>query len=619
MANYDEKKKQREKERQKLRKKQSRKANAAGAASYWLLAPLIAILSFVPLVTYCIRYNTHLAGFDWYVSDKMQYDVFLYCKMIVLICIAVYMIVALLFHFLSNQKKPSFHKMMIPLGIYGILTLLSAILSENSYFSFAGSQDRFEPVWILLTYCLIVYYTYNIIQSEESIKKIMKWFLVGIAIMLILGVAQGTAHDPLRLKAIQSLLGMPEEVDFKVVENVVYLTLCNPNYVGGYIALITPILMSFLIHAKKNWQKLLIAVMFLADIFTLYQSESKAGIIAFGFMVIVYIVLYRKKLFKNWKIGIGVLMFIIVGFVGVNAYFKNEMIIKLKNAFTRQEVDYPLKSIETKEDCVRIEYNEQVVNFSLEQDNQGRFDVKAVRDDGSVVESVYNEENCYNYIQDERMPLAYGVMRTDDFYGFVVEINGIQWIFSNVLKEDDTSYYFYNAGKAIKLEKIKYNQFLERHGNFATERGFIWARTLPLLKDYFLLGSGPDTFIVAYPNNDFVAQVNHDFINGDVTKPHCLYLQIAVQTGVPSLICVLIFFGWYIIDSLKLYWKKEITGYLSTMGVAILIGVLGFLVTGLTNDSMNGVTPIFYLLIGIGITINQIIRKQEEVSENHTI
>ncbi len=181
------------------------------------------------------------------------------------------------------------------------------------------------------------------------------------------------------------------------------------------------------------------------------------------------------------------------------------------------------------------------------------------------------------------------------------------------MKENDTSYYVLgNSMSLFKLtEQEKSISFLENHYHFANMRGYIWARTIPLLKEYFLLGSGPDTFVIAFPNHDLVGLYNSGHENETITKPHCMYLQTAVQTGVPSLIALLIFYIWYLISSIKLYWKHSYEGYMPKIGVAIFASCIGYMILALTNDSCVTTSPIFYALIGMGLGINYNLKKEQ--------
>ena len=158
-------------------------------------------------------------------------------------------------------------------------------------------------------------------------------------------------------------------------------------------------------------------------------------------------------------------------------------------------------------------------------------------------------------------------------------------------------------------------QDVERAGfrgreSFATYRGLIWSMTLPLLKDTVLLGTGTDTFACYYPQNNYKDLY---YYTGDVTassRPHSLYLKVAVESGVVALLAMLVFFGWYLIQSLKIYWKGEFTSLSARVGFACFLAVTVYLVCGLTNDSMITVAPVFWGILGIGMAANRIIKSQ---------
>lgn len=103
----------------------------------------------------------------------------------------------------------------------------------------------------------------------------------------------------------------------------------------------------------------------------------------------------------------------------------------------------------------------------------------------------------------------------------------------------DSGYYFVNCyGRLEKLDStaIGTSRLLDGREKLISGRGYIWSRTIPLLREYLFLGSGQDTFAIVYPNNDYIGKLNWDYENILITKPHCMYLQIAVQSGVLSLL-----------------------------------------------------------------------------------
>ena len=143
--------------------------------------------------------------------------------------------------------------------------------------------------------------------------------------------------------------------------------------------------------------------------------------------------------------------------------------------------------------------------------------------------------------------------------------------------------------------------------NMATNRGYIWSRSIPLLKDTILIGHGPDTYAIYFPNNDFVGKfIGFKGANTIVDKPHNLYLQIAINTGVLSLIAFLTLMLTYIISSFKAYFKKEsYAGIMESAGLGIFMAISMYLFTGLSNDSIVSVAPIFWILLGTGFVLNE--------------
>ena len=104
---------------------------------------------------------------------------------------------------------------------------------------------------------------------------------------------------------------------------------------------------------------------------------------------------------------------------------------------------------------------------------------------------------------------------------------------------------------------------------------------------------------------------NNGYDNLILTKPHSLYLQIAVQTGVLSLICFLVFYLWYFISSLRFYFRQRFDNLLTVTGFAIMLGTLGYMISALANDSTVTISPLYWALIGIGIGINRRIRSED--------
>lgn len=582
--------------------------------SFFLLLPIIAVLAIIPLITFRYKYDTHLDDFDWYSATDTMYDFFLYYKMVALILASICMIFGIIYMVLGEERKFVWDKKLIPIAVYAAISLISALVSKNSYFSFHGIYEQFEPVWVLIGYFIIVYYCFFILQSESAIKRTMKWFMAGISIMAALGLSQVFSHDFFQTKAGQKLITpstFDGSLDFNFGQGRAYLTLYNPNYIGFYVTLIIPILIALILTSKKLWHRLGYAFLAAALLLILFSSQSRAGIVTIIISLFIMLLCMRKVFVKNWKITTIAIGVFIIAFIGVNAMNNDILLNRLKTMFISAEEVHPLKSILTNDDNVTINYNDASLIFKVEQDTDGNDIFNLTDGDANVINYTLSEDGVTYYINDERFPFTFTSLRVESFYGFEVTINGYQWYFSNLMKGNDKTYYV--LGGNMTLMKLTEQEtsldILEKHYHFANSRGYIWARTLPLLKKYFLLGSGPDTFIIAFPNNDLVGLQNAGYINTIITKPHCMYLQVAVQTGVPSLIALLTFFIWYIISSFRLYWKHNYEGYLPKIGVAVFTSCVAYMILSLTNDSCVTTAPIFYALIGMGLGINYRLKK----------
>lgn len=580
--------------------------------SFFLILPIIAVLAIIPLITRYYQYNTHLGDFEWIGVEETKGDFFLHYKTVGLILVSIFMILAIVYMILGEERKFVWDKKLIPLAVYAAISFISAIVSQNSYFSFNGIYEQFEPVWVLIGYFVITYYCFFVLQNERNVQRTMRWFMVGISIMVALGLSQVFQHDFLRTELGGNLIYPGGGLDFKFELGRAYLTLYNPNYVGFYVTLIVPVLVALIFTTKTLWHRLGYAFLAVALILILFASQSRAGIVTIIISLVIMLLCMRKVFIKNWKITIISIAVFVVAFIGINAMNQNILLDRMKSMFSTTDEVYALENIFTNDDNVTIDYKGNTLVFMVEQDEY-RNDIFSLADgSGSAVPFSLSEDGITYVINDERFPFTFSSVRVEGFYGFGVTIDGKPWYFSNLMKANDKTYYALGAGMALmKLtEQEKSLDFLENHYHFANMRGYIWARTLPLLKKYFLLGSGPDTFLLAFPNNDLVGLYNSGHVNEIITKPHCMYLQVAVQTGVPSLIALLTFFIWYLIDSLKLYWKHNYEGYLPKIGVAIFVGTIGYMILAITNDSCVATSPIFFALAGMGLGINYKLKKE---------
>lgn len=173
---------------------------------------------------------------------------------------------------------------------------------------------------------------------------------------------------------------------------------------------------------------------------------------------------------------------------------------------------------------------------------------------------------------------------------------------------------------------------LESLYSFSTGRGYMWIQSLPLLWESLIVGGGNGTFAFRFRQNEIVGLLNtHGSCKYVMDRPHNWYLQIALSDGVTALICVLALFFWYIIGFIRKYKGKPVmnepdafkkvavSGTVAGAGnefgvfdIGLFLGLTGFMLCGMINDSSVTANPWFWLLLGCAVT--RLVKADEQVT-----
>ncbi len=569
------------------------------------LLPLVIITAILPLIMRFHEYDPGLSGFNWFSDTKSWFDAFLYYKQVFFIIICTIMLLLILYKVFHDKMALHFSPLLIPVLILGLLTLLSTIFSNYSSYGFTGIYEQFESIFVILGYCLVVVYAFFFIKSEEDLRFIFHYFLIGILVMGLLGLSQVIGHDFIGTQLAKYLI-LPHKywselgLKFNFGPNRVYLTLYNPNYVGVYVSLIVPILIGLLITEKNRNKIILYTVALVGMIISLVGSQSKTSLISLFAAVILILFFFRKYIFRKSKIMIPIISVSAVAAILIIVFNFATLTGTINSLFNVSKTTPALTDIKT-EEVLTITYKNNDLKVNIEANNSSIGILLADSDGNEIAYSI--DDGGSFVINDSRFS---GIQVFPTVYNNIIcvkaNIDGKDWYFTNQLG-DNTFYYLNSKGKFDKIVTAD-SALLTGYEKFASGRGYIWSRTIPLLKKYILLGSGADTFTMAFPQQDYVNQYNAGFDGQLITRPHNLYLQMGVQSGVLSLIAFLVFYLMYFISSIKLFWKGTFNKFYSQAGVSIFIGSVAYMIAGISNDSTITVAPVFWVLIGIGIAIN---------------
>lgn len=595
-------------------KKQQEKRQGGGKAGTWLrLSPLLFIVGLLPLISKQCRYAAKYADYAWFQESDTADDFFLYYKTVFFLAAAAVMLAMLIFDRIRQKKKPEFVKSFLPLAAYAVLILLSAVFSKYRSYVWSGCYVQFESVFVLLGYLLTAYYAFSFVQTEYDVRVLCTAFTVCAVLEGLVAFSQTVGHDFFATRLGERLLtsALFREGDGKLrftMGDMAYGTMYNPNYLGVFSVMLFPVFAALcLAEFKKNKRRaagyFIVAGLLLV---ALLGSKSKAGFLVIAGLLAVTCVFLWRPLLKRWYITVPVLAALIVLFFAVNAFRGNALINRLKEAVAVKKETPALTSFVTGQDGVAMKYKGHTVILRIEGE-RGEETI-AAKKDGKELLVAQTGIRKFVIGHEAFTDVTIESGRLFGFPAAAVTAGGTIWYFINDTNEGR---YFYINEYLKSIDCIEADSlFFEGYEKFATSRGYIWSRTLPLLKKNWFLGSGPNTFGAEFPQNEYVARYQSGFLGQIITKPHNMYLQIAVQTGIPSLLCFLAFCVLYLLRCCKLYGKGSFKSRTEKIGFGLFMAVLGFLVMAITNDSMIVTAPLFFALIGTGMAVNRMLEKE---------
>jgi hypothetical protein len=175
------------------------------------------------------------------------------------------------------------------------------------------------------------------------------------------------------------------------------------------------------------------------------------------------------------------------------------------------------------------------------------------------------------------------------------------------------------GGFSSYLENAPRVRLLDGYERIATSRGYIWSRSIPMLRDTIFIGYGPDMYVANFPQRDLSGRLNGFTLNAINDKPHNMFLQIGINVGVIALFALMFIYGFYFLETAKIYWKRRSETFEEYLGLGIATGIFAYLVAGLFNDQIISLAPAFYALTGIGLALNRMIKISDDIISNNLL
>jgi len=577
--------------------------------------PIVLIAAVVPLIVHYKKINLSEVVASYWIRDYNT-DFFSYYKMIFLLGFSLLALISFYIYFRKEAgkklKKTAYY---YPIFIYLIMILLSTFFSKAQLTSLQGFPDRYEGMPVLIAYLLITVITINLFNKKEQFEFLLKALLTSAVIIAIIGLTQFFGYD-----FFQNILGqkliLPESnfaelstaMDFRFEgSNILFATFYNPNYAGSYFSMLL-MLSTVLYFFARSKKRIIVLAAASSFIFAAWLgSLSRAGILGAMVSTLVVAVILNKRLIEKYKKVLILLLIFLAVFTIMDIYTDGSLRKEFLSLGTETQLAFmgetaQIKELKSEAGYLHFKTEEEYLRFGFERENDFQL-IVLNESDQKLDYSLSQSEKEAGYFKFEDPELAayrFKVLESENNDNLILEFK-----YGNKTAE------FLNASKlngffiigmrnnVYPLEKVESLGF-EGKEMLASKRGYIWSRTLPLIKEKPILGYGPDTFAIFFPQHDVVGKFK--YFNSSkiiVDKPHNLYLQIGFNTGLISLAAVLILFGSYFLRNLKLYLTCKFDNYYTEIGLAFLAAFTAYAAAGFFNDSVVSVAPVFWIILGL--------------------
>ncbi|MBV5307828.1 O-antigen ligase [Chromatium okenii] len=462
--------------------------------------PLLIAIGIVPLIV-LLKVIPIPPDYQQFWITEYVFDFFSYYKaQMIIFCAGFILVNALIINHLGQLPRRQF-RLKIPLIIYAIMIVLSALFSAHHTIAFSGFFERYEGMWVLLSYLVLMLGAYLFISTLKQLWLIVGVWLAALCIISIIGLFQFIGVDIFQTTAGRFLIlpsqyqSIANSLDFNFPKYWIYATLYNPNNVASMMALALP----------------MTAVCF-------FLSQSKIRRIGFGVLTGLFALVLAGTHARGGWIAVICAALLLFG------------------VFMRHDL---------------LRYWKWLSALSL----------VAV--------------------------IAFAVL-----------------IFWGVQRVNTVTLDQHHADYSIQVAPEHLSERLIRHyGTLGSGRLYIWIRSLQMARETVLLGRGPDTFALYFPNQDSYKR----FFNQPeafVDKPHNLYIQTWLNLGGLATCAFLAMIILHAVRTFQLLTKAQPSGEFYMLSSGLYAGWFAYLVAAMFYDSVVSVAPAFWIIFGLSLAVN---------------
>lgn len=630
----------------------SNKADYSGKVFFRIL--ICGLIAFLPLFSKMKLIKLPDAETEIFQNTEgYTLDTFLYCKEVYLGILAGILLLYLIFFLMDkkNRKKLNLRDFLFPgicIAVYSLFMIVSSCISNHRELTFLGAKSEFEGLLsilscvILFVFGLMIMSRWNDAGSRKGMETVATVLCLLVGIAAVYELLYCSLIDTQWFKALIAPGRMSIFADD--VSNTSFLgraviTFDNPGYLGGFCALMLPLMFILAVEADSKHEMVLRLVTVALLAVALKGSDSKASIIATGicmlFLIIGLLVICARQsgfasMWRTPRVK-SLLICMAIGLAGSVAAIVAVDLIRPHTTIQQSDEPLPvaisrgkfrLTRAETVEGGVAFTSDNKVLYVKVDSDKYAKqYELAQEGGTPNLFKCLIFEDESRTVIGNDEFGLTDSMLAervrlgsmparklTDERYSMIdwaVEDGvlyadfGYDGVATFAIMSDGLKTFGQNGRLVDRIPQPAITGY-EKFYPFATGRGYIWVQSLPAMKKSLVIGRGPGNYAFNITQGEIVGLLNtHGSVRLMITQPHNWYLQVWIEGGLPALLAMLALFIWYESNTLIYYFGRKTRSTVRIENAGLFTGLTAFMIVGMINESVVVVNPLFWLMLGI--------------------
>ena len=265
----------------------------------------------------------------------VNFELFEYNKMMLTYALTALITTLWLLKIIAVRKPLVRTPLDLPLLLFLLSQIVSTIFSWDRHVSIFGYYSRFNGGLLSTIAYLLLYFSFVNNFPKEKIKNLLTVILVSGFLVSAYGILER--------------LGIDKNIWVQDVQNRVFSTLGQPNWLAAYLTVLIPVSLSFALTGQKISKSLPFFVLSLIFFMTLIFTKSRSGMIAIGLTLPVFWIYllfnFRKRIIPQFIIhnSLFLILLFIFGspFAQINRFTLPEL-TKPKDRYFEKEEKKPV-------------------------------------------------------------------------------------------------------------------------------------------------------------------------------------------------------------------------------------------------------------------------------------